>query len=76
VALARSLEAAAIRFGVEVRTGVRRRTYRVTNDRATGVLLDDGTRMEARTVVSAVDPKRTFLSSVMPNICHPSSCGE
>lgn len=62
VALARSLEAAAIRFGVEVRSGSAAARIVVTSDRATGVVLDDGARIEARVVVSAVDPKRTFLS--------------
>jgi phytoene dehydrogenase-like protein len=34
----------------------------VTDDRASAVILDGGERIEARVVVSAVDPKRTFLS--------------
>ena len=62
VALARSLEAAAIRFGVELRTGAPVARIEVNDDRATAVVLDGGERIEARTVVSGVDPKRTFLS--------------
>ena len=62
VALARSLGAAAIRFGVDVRTGSQVARIEVTDDRATAVVLDGGERIEARAVVSGVDPKRTFLS--------------
>ena len=39
----------------------------VTRDgRATGVALADGTELSARTVVSALDPRRTFLELVEP----------
>ncbi len=62
MALARSLEAAAIRFGVELRTGSPVARIEVTEDRATAVVLEGGERIEARAVVSGVDPKRTFLS--------------
>jgi phytoene dehydrogenase-like protein len=61
VELARTLEKAAARFGVEIRTGCGVSRIEVKDDRATGVLLDNGTGITARTVVSAVDPKRTFL---------------
>ena len=36
------------------------------NGRATGVMLEDGTELEAKTVVSAVDPRRTFMELVDP----------
>lgn len=62
VELARTLEKAAVRFGVEIRTGCGVSRIEVKDDRAIGVLLDNGTGITARTVVSAVDPKRTFLS--------------
>ena len=62
VALARSLEAAAIRFGVELRTGSAVSRIEVTDDRVIGVTLDGGEHIEGRTVVSGVDPKRTFLT--------------
>jgi len=61
VALARTLEKAATRFGVEIRTGCGVSRIEVKDDRAIGVWLDNGTGITARTVVSAVDPKRTFL---------------
>jgi phytoene dehydrogenase-like protein len=62
IALARALEAAAVRFGVEIRTGRQVTAIDVDDDRATGVTLDGGERLTARSVVSGVDPKRTFLS--------------
>jgi len=62
VALARALEKAATRFGVEIRTGRGVQRIDVRDDRAVGVTLDGGDQLTARTIVSAVDPKRTFLS--------------
>jgi phytoene dehydrogenase-like protein len=62
VAFARALEAAAMRFGVEIRTNARVSRIEVNHDRAAGVTLDGGEHIEARAVVSGVDPKRTFLS--------------
>jgi len=62
IALARALAAAASRFGVEMRTGARVSRIEVSDDRAVGVTLDNGEYLEARGVVSGVDPKRTFLS--------------
>lgn len=61
-ALARALEAAARRFGVEIRTGCQVSRIDVFDQRADGVTISDGERIEARAVVSGVDPKRTFLS--------------
>jgi len=62
IALARSLEAAAARFGVEIRTGCQVSRIDAKDDRAVGVTIDDGEQIEARVVVSGVDPKRTFLT--------------
>ena len=62
VALARSLEAAARRFGVEIRTECQVARVDAQNERAVGVTLDGGEHIEARAVVSGVDPKRTFLT--------------
>jgi phytoene dehydrogenase-like protein len=61
VAVARALEAAATRFGVTIRTSSPVTRIKVRNDRAMGVVLDNGEMIESRTVVSGVDPKRTFL---------------
>ncbi|HYE86395.1 MAG TPA: NAD(P)/FAD-dependent oxidoreductase [Vicinamibacterales bacterium] len=62
IALARALEAAAGRFGVEIRTGCQVTRIDVADDRAAGVTIDGGGRIEARAVISGVDPKRTFLT--------------
>ena len=62
VALARALEAAAKRFGVEIRTGCKVSRIDAKDESAVGVTLDGGEHIEARAVVSGVDPKRTFLS--------------
>jgi phytoene dehydrogenase-like protein len=61
VALARALHAAATRFGVAIRTGARVTRIEVRGDRAIGVVLDGGEFIDARAVISGVDPKRTFL---------------
>jgi phytoene dehydrogenase-like protein len=61
IALARSLESAATRFGVEMRTGAAVSRIDVKDDRAAGVTLESGEHIQSRSVVSGVDPKRTFL---------------
>ena len=61
-ALIFALTKAAERHGVEIRTGAAVERIDIDNDRATGVTLDTGERIEARAVVSSVDPKRTFLN--------------
>jgi phytoene dehydrogenase-like protein len=62
IALARALEAAAVRFGLEIRTGSQVTRIDVADDRATGVTLDGGEQIAAKSVISGVDPKRTFLT--------------
>jgi phytoene dehydrogenase-like protein len=62
VVFARALERAAARYGVEIRTADGVRRINVQNDRVGGVTLASGDTFEARAVISAVDPKRTFLS--------------
>jgi phytoene dehydrogenase-like protein len=62
IALARALEAAAVRFGVEIRTDCQVTRIDVADDRAAGVTIDGGERIEAKSVISGVDPKRTFLT--------------
>jgi phytoene dehydrogenase-like protein len=75
IALAVSLEAAAKRFGVEIRTGCQVARIEARDDRAVGVTLDGGEHIEARAVVSGVDPKRTFLTLCDANTCRPNSSG-
>ncbi|MEM6995527.1 MAG: NAD(P)/FAD-dependent oxidoreductase [Myxococcota bacterium] len=61
-ALVRALEAAATAQGVEIRTGARVDTIRTGADGVTGVVLDDGTSLDARRVAASCSPKATLLS--------------
>lgn len=64
-ALADALSAAAKHAGVEIRTSAAVREIRVDEDgRATGVILESGEGINAARVVSAVDPRRTFLTLI------------
>jgi phytoene dehydrogenase-like protein len=71
-ALADALAAAARAAGAVIETGVE--VVRITSNdgRATGVVLGDGTAVEARAVVSGADPKRTLLQLVDPVALGPS----
>jgi len=62
IAVSRSLEAAARRHGVAIRTHAEVAQVIVRGDRAVGVTLTSGETIESRAVVSGLDPKRTFLS--------------
>jgi phytoene dehydrogenase-like protein len=61
-AAARALQRACERYGVEIRTGTTVHRIDIKDDRAIGVTLAEGAAIEARSVVSGVDPKRTFLT--------------
>jgi phytoene dehydrogenase-like protein len=50
--------------GGAVRVGVPAREISVSGERAVAVVLDDGERLDARTVVSNLDPRMTFLDLV------------
>jgi phytoene dehydrogenase-like protein len=58
--LARAAEA----FGAEIRLESPVEAVITSNGRATGVALEDGTELSADIVVSALDPRRTFLQLV------------
>jgi phytoene dehydrogenase-like protein len=62
VALTRALTNAATRHGVEITTGTAVTRIDVKDDRVAGVTLAGGRHLEGRAVISAVDPKRTFLT--------------
>jgi phytoene dehydrogenase-like protein len=62
LAAARAIAGAARRHGVAIRTGAAVAQVVVRGDRATGVVLESGETIQARSVVSGLDPKRTFLS--------------
>ncbi|MDH4064835.1 MAG: NAD(P)/FAD-dependent oxidoreductase, partial [Acidobacteriota bacterium] len=59
---ARALEQAARRHGVDIRTGQAVSQILVRRDHAVGVAMASGDTFEARSVISGLDPKRTFLS--------------
>ena len=65
-ALVAALVAAAKAAGAELRTGAEVRRIRVEGGKATGVTLASGEAIEAKTVLSPVDPKRTMLSLLPP----------
>ncbi len=60
------LARAAESFGVEIRLESPVENVITANGRATGVALTDGTEFFAPVVVSALDPRRTFLELVEP----------
>src|SRR6476659_5874751 len=60
------LARAAQSFGAEIRLESPVANVITRDGRATGVALEDGTEFYADTVVSALDPRRTFLELVNP----------
>ena len=66
-AIAQALAAAARKAGAELRTGSPVARVDVRGGRARGVVLEDGTEIPARVVLSNADPKRTFLRLVDPH---------
>ena len=62
----RSSRAAATAFGAEILLESPVDAVITKDGRATGVALTDGTEYHADTVVSALDPRRTFLELVNP----------
>jgi len=61
-----ALVEAAKAYGAEIRLNAEVVSIEVEHGRATGVVLSNGEEITAQTVLSAVDPKRTFLSLVGP----------
>jgi phytoene dehydrogenase-like protein len=70
-ALAAALAAAARAMGAELRTSARVTAIRERDGRATGVVLDDGTELAAPIVVSGLDPRRTLLELLDPEVLGP-----
>ncbi|MBP5855717.1 NAD(P)/FAD-dependent oxidoreductase [Marivibrio halodurans] len=60
-AISKALAGAAREHGAEIRTGAEVSEILMQGDRAAGVVLADGEEVRARTVVSNLDVKRTFL---------------
>ncbi len=59
--ITQALAAAGKELGVEIRTSSPVARIEVRNGRARSVVLEDGTELRARLVLSNADPKRTFL---------------
>jgi phytoene dehydrogenase-like protein len=70
-ALSSALADAARGFGAEVRTGAAVERILTSDRRATGVVLAGGEEIRARAVVSALDPRRTFLGLLEPTVLDP-----
>jgi phytoene dehydrogenase-like protein len=60
------LARAAEGFGAEIRLNAPVASVLTREGRATGIVLEDGTELSAGTVVSSLDPRRTFLQLVDP----------
>jgi phytoene dehydrogenase-like protein len=70
-AITQALASSGRKLGVEIRTSAPVAHIDVRDGRARGVVLEDGTEIRARIVLSNADPKRTFLkmiaASELPN---------
>jgi phytoene dehydrogenase-like protein len=60
--ISNALAGASKKRGAEIRTSASVARIDVRNGRVEGVILDDGTEIKSRVVLSNADPKRTFLS--------------
>lgn len=70
-AVSEALAGAARKLGAEIRTSVDVERIVTKDGRATGVVLAGGEEITAQAVLSAVDPKRTFLSLLDPALLDP-----
>jgi phytoene dehydrogenase-like protein len=70
-AITEAMAAAARKRGVEIRTQAPVSTIVARGGRAKGVVLEDGTEIEAPLVLSNADPKRTFLGLVEASALPP-----
>ncbi len=71
-ALSDALVAAARAAGAKIRLNAEVATITSRDGRATGVVLADGEEIQARSVVSGADPKRTLLGLLDPVALGPS----
>jgi phytoene dehydrogenase-like protein len=63
-AIAEAIASSARALGVEIRLNAGVAQLKMTEGRTTGVVLENGDEIDARTVISGVDPHRTFLRLV------------
>src|SRR5438128_569244 len=64
--ITQAMAAAAREAGAELRVDAPVARILTTDDRTSGVVLEDGTELSSRVVLSNADPKRTFLTLVEP----------
>jgi phytoene dehydrogenase-like protein len=64
--ITQALAAAGRKLGVEIRTSTAVAHIEVHNGRAYSVVLEDGTELRGRMILSNADPKRTFLKMIAP----------
>jgi phytoene dehydrogenase-like protein len=69
--ISRVIADAARHFGAEIRTSAAVDQVLIKNGRAFGVVLASGEEINAKVIVSAVDPRRTFLKMVDPRQLQP-----
>lgn len=69
--ITQAMAAAGKKAGVEIRTNASVAHMEVRQGRARSVILEDGTELRARIVLSNADPKRTFLSLLDPKELPP-----
>jgi phytoene dehydrogenase-like protein len=62
--ITQALAASGRKLGVEIRTSATVAQIEVCGGKACGVVLEDGTEIRSRVVLSNADPKRTFLKMV------------
>ncbi|MFZ0817168.1 MAG: NAD(P)/FAD-dependent oxidoreductase [Candidatus Sulfotelmatobacter sp.] len=62
--ITQALAAAGEKLGVEIRTSASVAQIEVRNGRAYSVVLEDGSELRGRMILSNADPKRTFLKMV------------
>jgi phytoene dehydrogenase-like protein len=70
--LTTAMASAVKEAGAEIRTSCEVVSIKVKDDSATGAVLANGDEIDARTVVSNADPKRTLLGLVDPQYLEPS----
>jgi phytoene dehydrogenase-like protein len=68
--ITQALAAAGTKLGAEIRTSSAVALIDVRNGRAYGVVLDDGTEIRGRMILSNADPKRTFLKMIAARELH------
>ena len=70
-AVAEAIASAARSYGVEIRTDASVSQVIVENDRAVGVILENGEEIRARVTASSLAPQMTFLKFIDPDLLPP-----